>query len=174
MRFSAVLVALSGLLCTVVAQSQDLSALPDCAKNCALGSIPKSCSVIDVKCICTTGSFIDSISCCIKDACSPSDQEATLKFAKQICGSAGVTNLPNSVTCSSSASGTPTPAASTGGAAAATSTSGSATSTSGSATTPVPGSVPTGTAILSRQNHNTGFVVIVGAIAAGIGMTFAR
>lgn len=31
MRFSAVLVALSGLLCTVVAQSQDLSALPDCA-----------------------------------------------------------------------------------------------------------------------------------------------
>ncbi|GAD96367.1 CFEM domain protein, putative [Paecilomyces variotii No. 5] len=178
MKFSAIIVAFSALLGTAAAQSQDLSALPDCAKNCALGSIPKSCSLIDVKCICTTGSFIDSISCCIKNACSPKDQDATLKFAKQICGSAGVTDLPNSVTCSSSASGTATSAASTGasstaGAAAATSTSGSG-SGSGSATTPVPGSVPTGAAILSTQNHNAGFVAVVGALAAGIGMTFAR
>ncbi|KAK2806877.1 hypothetical protein FQN51_005677 [Onygenales sp. PD_10] len=91
-----------------LASAQGLGGLPKCAQNCALNSIPKDCG-LDVKCICTADSFIDAITCCVAGDCSAEDQEKTIQFAKGICGTAGITDIPDSAVCSSktgSATGT--------------------------------------------------------------------
>ncbi|KAJ5408339.1 hypothetical protein N7509_002222 [Penicillium cosmopolitanum] len=101
MKLSQLTLALAALLSTVVAQG--LGDLPDCARSCATDAIPASCG-IDVKCICTTKSFLSDISCCVADKCSKDDQETTLKVAKSICARGGVTDVPSSVVCSTGAS----------------------------------------------------------------------
>ncbi|CAI7639311.1 unnamed protein product [Penicillium pancosmium] len=101
MKLSQLTLALAALLTTAAAQG--LGDLPDCARSCATDAIPSSCG-IDVKCICTTKSFLNDISCCVADKCSKDDQETTLKVAKSICARGGVTDVPTSVVCSTGAS----------------------------------------------------------------------
>ncbi|KAL2215636.1 putative CFEM domain protein [Thermoascus aurantiacus ATCC 26904] len=193
MKLSTISLALSAVLATAAALGID--DLPECARNCAAGSIPKECNQIDVKCICSAKSFIQGITCCVAGACSKADQEATIKFANQICGSAGVTDLPQSAVCASgSATGTastPTAASSSSstgatstvsGAGATTtaasttssSTAGSSSTAAGSATATSSGAAAstssTGGAALVAQNQHSGFIAGVGAAAALVAM----
>ncbi|PWY76196.1 hypothetical protein BO70DRAFT_90859 [Aspergillus heteromorphus CBS 117.55] len=99
MKLGHVSVALLAGLSPVVAQGME--SLPACARDCATNSIPKTCKAIDVNCICSDKSFITGISCCVANACSQQDQQSALTFAQQICGGAGVTDLPQSASCTS-------------------------------------------------------------------------
>ncbi|KKZ58604.1 hypothetical protein EMCG_05500 [[Emmonsia] crescens] len=105
MRLS--IAAVASLL--ALASAQGLGGLPDCAKTCATSAIPQECG-LDIKCICTASSFLNAITCCVASGCSKEDQKKTITFAKGICGTVGVTNIPDSAVCSSaSASGSTTP-----------------------------------------------------------------
>ncbi len=60
-----------------LAAAQSLDALPPCAKQCA-NNLPQQCtnggsSLPLVQCICTANSWLEGISCCIKDKCPASD-----------------------------------------------------------------------------------------------------
>ncbi|KAL5333765.1 hypothetical protein BJX70DRAFT_391947 [Aspergillus crustosus] len=85
--------------CLSSAFAQGMPGLPDCAQECATGSIPKECSLIDVGCICGSRSFVDEMACCVGKSCAAKDQTAALDFANGICGGAGITDLPRSATC---------------------------------------------------------------------------
>ncbi|RKK24088.1 hypothetical protein BFJ68_g16622 [Fusarium oxysporum] len=67
------------------ALAQDLADLPTCAAT-------------DAACVCTSQSFLSSLQACISTRCSAEDQAATLSFALQYCGAAGVTTtLPSAM-----------------------------------------------------------------------------
>ncbi|KAF2725671.1 hypothetical protein K431DRAFT_309274 [Polychaeton citri CBS 116435] len=122
--------------------------LPTCAGAC----IPKDlggCGQINYDCICTNTALLSQLSCCVSQNCNQEDQDATIKFAQDICGSnANTSALPTTATCASSTASPSSSASSngasssspssqsvstTGLAAAATSASGSASSTSSTA-----------------------------------------
>ncbi|OAP59136.1 hypothetical protein AYL99_06434 [Fonsecaea erecta] len=110
MRFLAVAaVGLASLL--HFAAPQDLSGLPACAVTCAVNAISSTgCSATDAACVCTATSFLSGVYTCISGACNATDIAATLQFAEQYCGSAGVSiTLP---TASPSAGPTFTPSSS--------------------------------------------------------------
>ncbi|KAJ5911293.1 Cell wall protein TIR3 [Penicillium subrubescens] len=134
MKFTQFTLAAAALLVTVSAQGLD--ALPDCSKSCATSSIPASCG-LNVQCICADKSFLSNIACCVADKCSQADQETTLQVAKGICSRGGVTDLPSTISCASSAG-------SSSGSVAATGTS-SGTSTGSSTQTTTGSSQATGT-----------------------------
>ncbi|KAK4971168.1 hypothetical protein LTR66_011488 [Elasticomyces elasticus] len=108
--------------------------LPACAGTC-VGSNLGGCQQIDVACICKNTGYIQSLSCCVAQSCSPADQEndediqeeglltrwrpATIKFAAGICSGQGVV-VPSSATCASTASSTATSAASSSSSSVAT------------------------------------------------------
>ncbi|ETI28855.1 hypothetical protein G647_01307 [Cladophialophora carrionii CBS 160.54] len=88
--FSIAAVSISTLL--HLAASQDLSTLPSCAVTCALNAIGGTgCAATDAACVCSATSFLTDVQACISTACSAADQAATLAFAQQYCGSAGIT-----------------------------------------------------------------------------------
>ncbi|WYZ42884.1 hypothetical protein EsH8_VI_000583 [Colletotrichum jinshuiense] len=115
MKFSAVLIALAGL-----AVAQD-TALPTCAQGCVnqyiTGSAIAGCGQLDIKCICTNSGFLDGIACCLAGACNQVDQDAAVKYAKDICTTASVA-VPDQVVCKSSNAS----ASATGATASATNT----------------------------------------------------
>ncbi|KNG87267.1 putative CFEM domain protein [Aspergillus nomiae NRRL 13137] len=171
MKLYYISVILTTCLSTVFAQGMD--GLPDCAKDCATGSIPKQCQTIDVACICGDKSFINSISCCVANKCSKDQQDAVLKFAGQLCSGAGVNNLPTSASCAegsssatetssdSSASSKPTTSGSSDSSASPTaSKSDSNTKTSSTSTTSPTAS--TGGAGLV-QSKDTSLLAAIGA-----------
>ncbi|PYH94446.1 putative CFEM domain protein [Aspergillus ellipticus CBS 707.79] len=129
MKLRHVSVALLASLSSVVAQGME--GLPACARDCATNSIPKSCKAIDVNCICSDKSFITGISCCVANACSLQDQQAALTFAQQICGGAGVTDLPQSASCTSGSTETASGTSATDATEPTSSTSATPTSTGG-------------------------------------------
>ncbi|KAI0404492.1 hypothetical protein F4802DRAFT_231150 [Xylaria palmicola] len=95
--------------------SQDLGALPDCAKDCltqfTTGSQIGNCARLDAKCICASDSFIDGIACCLAGVCDVDAQKQAVDFARSFCSTQGVTDLPQAVTCASvSSTGAPTTA----------------------------------------------------------------
>ncbi|KAI1304754.1 hypothetical protein F5Y03DRAFT_395278 [Xylaria venustula] len=112
------LVTITFLALVSAVVAQDLGALPNCAKNClaeyTTGNQIGDCARLDAKCICASNSFITGISCCLAGVCDAEDQKVAVDFARSFCGTVGVTDLPQSVTCatassSSSSSGTGTP-----------------------------------------------------------------
>ncbi|KAJ5973938.1 hypothetical protein N7481_011148 [Penicillium waksmanii] len=181
MKLSQLTLALAALLSTAAAQG--LGDLPDCARSCATDAIPSSCG-IDVKCICTTKSFLNDISCCVADKCSKDDQETTLKVAKSICARGGVTDVPSSVVCSTGAStGTSTETKTgtttgTGTAATAdttkdstmtgtmTTATGTNASGSGSSTAASTSAAHTTNAAVFGQVKDTSLMAAAGAVAA--------
>ncbi|KAF5616651.1 cell wall protein [Fusarium sp. NRRL 52700] len=117
----------SVLLAGLVAAQQEK--LPTCAEPCVTkyttGGGIAGCGQLDVKCICSNKDFLSGIACCLEDKCDASGKEAAVKYAKQICSTAGVTNLPDEVTCDkNAASGTPTSSASSSQTTPATSSAG--------------------------------------------------
>ncbi|KAF9761912.1 hypothetical protein IL306_003632 [Fusarium sp. DS 682] len=128
----------SVLLAGLVAAQQEK--LPKCAQPCVdkytTGGGVAGCGQLDVKCICSNKDFLSGIACCLEDKCDSASKETAVKYAKQICSTAGVNDLPDQVTCnnntaSGSASGTTTPTSSAGS--SQTSAAGSAGGNSGNA-----------------------------------------
>ncbi|KAH6675581.1 hypothetical protein B0J14DRAFT_367406 [Halenospora varia] len=154
MKFS--LLTIVGLASLVYSQS-NLAGLPDCAKTCVTqytsGSNIGGCPSLDIVCICSSSGFLSGIACCLAGSCNAADQATAVTFARNFCGSSGVTNLPSSVSCSSTsaASSTGTPAS----AASGTSTSATSTSKSGAQITSGPGCKAAG---------------IIGGLAAGLAL----
>ncbi|KAI1351141.1 hypothetical protein F5Y01DRAFT_283529 [Xylaria sp. FL0043] len=128
MKFVTITLALAS---AVVAQ--DLGALPDCAKNClaqyTTGNQIGDCERLDAKCICASDTFISGIACCLAGVCDAADQQAAVNFARSFCGTVGVTDLPQSVTCATASGASITPAPTTQGGSSSTSTPTAATVT---------------------------------------------
>ncbi|KAF4962710.1 hypothetical protein FSARC_9271 [Fusarium sarcochroum] len=107
-------VVLAGL---VAAQQEKL---PTCAQPCVdqytTGKGVAGCGQFDFKCICSNKSFLSGIACCLEKECDKAGRESAVKYAKQICSTAGVKDLPDEVTCDKSAASgsasTPTSSAS--------------------------------------------------------------
>ncbi|KAH7006013.1 hypothetical protein EDB82DRAFT_492222 [Fusarium venenatum] len=100
-------VVLAGL---VAAQQEKL---PKCAQPCVdqytTGGGVAGCGQLDIKCICSNQNFLSGIACCLDEKCDTVGKETAVKYAKQICATAGVTDLPDDVKCDkSAASGTAT------------------------------------------------------------------
>ncbi|KAL4730549.1 hypothetical protein ACLX1H_002585 [Fusarium chlamydosporum] len=70
--------------------------------------------------------FLSGIACCLEEKCDTEGKDTAVKYAKQICSTAGVTDLPDDVTCDKSAA---SGSASSSGTASGTAT-GATTSTS--------------------------------------------
>ncbi|KAL2857747.1 hypothetical protein BJY01DRAFT_242168 [Aspergillus pseudoustus] len=94
--------------CLSSATAQGLTGLPTCAQDCATGSIPKECSLIDIECICGSESFIADMACCVGKTCEKADQDAALDFANGLCEGAGISNLPQTATCTGDSNSTAT------------------------------------------------------------------
>ncbi|KAI1938384.1 hypothetical protein LOZ12_003457 [Ophidiomyces ophidiicola] len=159
----------AALTSLVALASAQFPGLPACAQDCATNSIPKNCG-IDVKCICSATSFLDAITCCVAQKCSTSEQEATIKFANGICGTAGVTNLPQSAVCSTaptpsgSSSSSSSPTASRSTSATSGSASSSALSTAAASSSPRPSS--TSNAAVSNNANGGAIAAIAGLLVA--------
>jgi len=160
MKFITIALSL-GAAAMVQAQA---STLPACAQTClgsfTSGSSIGGCSSLDIKCICSAQSFLSDIACCLEGACSAADQASAIKYAQQICETAGVT-VPDSLSaagsCSSSAtsaSGSSTSgSSSTTGTVAAASTTGSTTATSTSSSGTSHSSTSSGSATSSTASQ---------------------
>ncbi|KAM5355915.1 hypothetical protein ACJ41O_002561 [Fusarium nematophilum] len=130
----------------VVAQA---GKLPSCAQSCVdkytTGDGIAGCGQLEVKCICSNENFLDGIACCLEDQCDQEGIAAAIKYAGQICSSAGV-DVPDEVVCKDKGSGSSTSADSTG-----TSTG---TNTEGSASTPTESSGSAETTEGAASNDN--------------------
>ncbi|RMJ22324.1 CFEM domain protein [Aspergillus sp. HF37] len=134
-----------GLSFVLGAAAQGIGDLAPCAQKCATGSLPESCSMIDVKCICSAISFINDMSCCVAKSCPKDKQQQALGYASKICHGAGVSDLPKSPSCAST----------TGGGSQTTATA--ATTTNASATDASPtGAAYTESATKSDSATSTG------------------
>ncbi|EME39382.1 hypothetical protein DOTSEDRAFT_107276, partial [Dothistroma septosporum NZE10] len=71
--------------------------LPSCAQSCITNY--GGCNQVDVKCICTNTSLLETLSCCVSQKCDAAGTAAVIKFADSLCGSFGVTTLPTAATC---------------------------------------------------------------------------
>ncbi|KAF4461917.1 cell wall [Fusarium albosuccineum] len=104
--------------------------LPSCAQPCinkyTTGDGIAGCGQFDFKCICGNQDFLDGIACCLEDECDASGRAAAVKYAGQICSSAGV-DVPDEVVCKNTTS-TGTPTASSGSAATTSADSGNGAS----------------------------------------------
>ncbi|TLD30319.1 hypothetical protein PspLS_02252 [Pyricularia sp. CBS 133598] len=96
MKSFVLVAALGGL---AVAQ---FSGLPTCATTCATKLLGGTGCNNDAKCICSSGTFIQDVSCCLAapGGCGPEDQKKAIEFAGQLCTANGVT-VPNAVSCPS-------------------------------------------------------------------------
>ncbi|KAJ5157519.1 Cell wall protein TIR3 [Penicillium canariense] len=171
MKLTQFTLATATLLATVAAQG--LGDLPTCAQSCATSSIPANCG-LDIQCICADQSFLSDIACCVADKCSQADQETTLKVAKGICASGGVTNLPSTISCPSTASSsgtsesmTETMTATMSSTATDTTLVGSVTSTMTEASTTSSGSTGASTQAASSSSAATKAAATTGAAILG-------
>ncbi|KAM0305547.1 hypothetical protein HYE67_008527 [Fusarium culmorum] len=127
-------VVLAGL---VAAQQEKL---PKCAQPCVdqytTGGGVAGCGQLDIKCICSNKNFLSGIACCLEKECDAQGKETAVKYAKQICATAGVTDLPDDVTCDKSAASSGTASGTATGATTPTSSdsTNTASATGGSST----------------------------------------
>ena len=137
-----------------------------CVAKFTSGSTIAGCNGPDVSCICANKDFLSNIACCLVDVCNQADQEAATTYAHQICAANGVTNLPASVVCTSSATSSTSTATGTNAASAATSGA-STTTTSGASTS---SSSPAATKNAGPHNNVAGVGAgILGGLAAVMG-----
>ncbi|KAI1622295.1 CFEM domain-containing protein [Exophiala viscosa] len=142
-----------------VAASQDLSGLPSCAVNCAVGAIGTTgCALTDFHCICSATTFLSGVETCIQGACNATDQQATIQFAEKFCLSGNVTiTVPAGTATTSSAPMT----------SVAVSTTAVVTTTSSS--TAAPAATYTGAAAqIRKQEWAAGLLGVLGLGAAAL------
>lgn len=75
-------------------------------KQSCVSSLPAQCAM-DPACICKDSTFISRVSCCVKSACKPAEEESTFRYASQLCGYFNVTvTQPGSKSCPKNATHT--------------------------------------------------------------------
>ncbi|TLS31400.1 hypothetical protein PpBr36_03458 [Pyricularia pennisetigena] len=76
--------------------------LPTCATNCATKLLGGTGCNNDAKCVCSSNTFIQDVSCCLAapGGCGADDQKKAIEFANQLCTANGV-SVPNVVSCPS-------------------------------------------------------------------------
>jgi hypothetical protein len=158
------LLVLSALAWALPAYAQVDGKIPDCAQSCVndltSGSSIGNCPSLDVKCICSSSSFLGNIACCLGKSCSASDQKAAAAYAASICQTAGVTvNSEVADLCPSGAS-----ASSTGDRTATTETATKATGTTATSSKSVPASTSTAAAAMNFVGAS-GFAAGAAALA---------
>lgn len=100
------------------------------------GNAIAGCKNGNVKCICENDEFLNGIACCLTDACDDAGKAAAVKFAQQICSTAGVT-VPEEVTCNNStSSSSATESAASASGTASEAASGTASAAAVSSTSP--------------------------------------
>ncbi|KAL6718806.1 hypothetical protein ACLMJK_003040 [Lecanora helva] len=160
MHFSFSTAAAALLLALPFAATQSLNNLPSCAQPAIeVGITHTTCALTDYTCICGSTGFINGIKSQIESACSASDQQATLAFAKQVCAAAGATledDEPSS-DAAPAASAAAAPAASEPAASAAAAPAESAAPAAGEEAPSSTGvTVPTSTPLYPTGNGTTG------------------
>ncbi|KAM0329958.1 hypothetical protein ACHAQA_004126 [Verticillium albo-atrum] len=130
---TASILALAGF---VAAQSTD--DLPSCAQPCVVeattGGNIAGCGQFDIECICSNQSFLADMACCLAQSCSTEEQQAAVDYAKRLCRSGGVTDLPDQVVCSTASSAATTSASASTSGTAATMTTAQETAQTGTQT----------------------------------------
>ncbi|PTB76190.1 hypothetical protein M440DRAFT_1401645 [Trichoderma longibrachiatum ATCC 18648] len=106
--------------------------IPDCATSCVTkyttGTSIAGCGQLDIACICKNDDFLNGIACCLASACDKDGQAQAVKYAKQICSSAGV-STPDNVVCNENSSSSATESATATDDSSSTATTGSSEST---------------------------------------------
>ncbi|SLM39269.1 Extracellular membrane protein, CFEM domain, fungi [Lasallia pustulata] len=102
---TSVLAVLASLLIPALSVSTEIAGLPSCAQTCLSNASTDlgSCSSVDIKCLCGNIDYINTLSCCLSQSCSTSDQQKALAFDTELCNSVNVT-IPNFVGCALSSS----------------------------------------------------------------------
>ncbi|KAM0258366.1 hypothetical protein ACHAQJ_003841 [Trichoderma viride] len=133
--------------------------IPSCATGCVTkfttGSSIAGCQQLDIACICKNSDFLDGIACCLTTACDAASQTQAVKYAQQICSSAGV-STPDQVVCKeNSSSQSETATASDKSSSSATTGSSETTASSDSSTTAADSSSSTAPATDSTSAPTT-------------------
>ncbi|KAL6886487.1 hypothetical protein HDV57DRAFT_490582 [Trichoderma longibrachiatum] len=106
--------------------------IPDCETSCVTkyttGTSIAGCGQLDIACICKNDDFLNGIACCLASACDKDGQAQAVKYAKQICSSAGV-STPDNVVCNENSSSSATESATATDDSSSTATTGSSEST---------------------------------------------
>ncbi|KAK1249231.1 hypothetical protein MKX07_002747 [Trichoderma sp. CBMAI-0711] len=107
--------------------------IPDCATGCVTkyttGTSIAGCGQLDIACICKNADFLNGIACCLTSACDKDGQAAAVKYAKQICSSAGV-STPDDVVCNENSSSATESATATNDDSSSTATTGASSESS--------------------------------------------
>ncbi|THH17989.1 hypothetical protein EW146_g2916 [Bondarzewia mesenterica] len=109
----------------VLAPRQTGLNLPSCALPCLANANFGSCGSSDIKCLCSTPSFISSVTTCVESSCSSSDAQSALNAASSECASVGASGISSAVASVTAAvaSSSAAHASSTSSASATTTTS---------------------------------------------------
>ncbi|KAI8652470.1 CFEM domain-containing protein [Fusarium keratoplasticum] len=104
---------LAACLLITFAEAQDaLPVLPSCASSCFTtfdGDSPSAnttCSDLDIKCICQDATFLDTMICCLHEACSDSDRESAEAYARSLCKTTGKATSADGISLPTESSGT--------------------------------------------------------------------
>lgn len=94
---------------------RQLDQIPQCALQCALGSLQSTgCETTDFACICTASAFVNGLVPCVQDACTDAEFDRTLQAAQGLCSAAGVTlSVPAGATETSAPASSSAPASTT-------------------------------------------------------------
>ncbi|KAF2435075.1 hypothetical protein EJ08DRAFT_645986 [Tothia fuscella] len=113
MRVTSVSVIVA-LAATGLAQSA--TDLPKCATSCVGNSLQSGtgCSTIDIGCICKSSGWIAGLACCVSKSCPKPDQDATIKYAQNLC--AAYAKLPTEASCPSNSTTSAAPSSGSSGA----------------------------------------------------------
>ncbi|KAL7275511.1 hypothetical protein RUND412_001535 [Rhizina undulata] len=87
--------SIAALVAAVAVSAQTLSNYPTCALTCITEALAGSgCGITDVKCACSSTSFVNGSAPCIQSNCRASDQAKALAVTNALCKSAGVSIGP--------------------------------------------------------------------------------
>ncbi|KAL2021319.1 hypothetical protein VTK56DRAFT_7290 [Thermocarpiscus australiensis] len=153
MKVPAVLLSLA-LAGTAAAQSPQL---PPCAQGCAnkfLSGGIGNCGT-DPACICGDKSFIGDIACCLAGVCDPPQQSSAVAYAASLCSAFGVTTLPSTVSCSTSAPAATTTSGGASGSAVTTTSGGASGSAAATGPTTSAETTPTSTVAPAANTATT-------------------
>ncbi|KAI5850098.1 hypothetical protein BZA05DRAFT_419469 [Tricharina praecox] len=66
-------------------EAQSPPNIPECAFSCILNGVNDSACSLEVKCLCESTSFVESVTKCVPDSCTPDDIPPVVAFANQQC-----------------------------------------------------------------------------------------
>ncbi|KAK6350557.1 hypothetical protein TWF718_003747 [Orbilia javanica] len=172
-----VIVALASLF---TAEAQ-VSVVPLCAQPCiSVGLGQTSCPQTDIRCLCQSSGYIDTVTTCVRSLCNQSDRESAFNYSKDTCSSVGievsipgVSSTSRTTAVSATGAGAPTTtntnASSTSSVRSASQTQTTASTTETSTTNQSEsGLTDTPTPASSGGSNSTPVGAIVGGVVGGV------